>query len=95
MDRRIFKYPLEITDVQDVTMPAGVKILSVAEQDHSGIVLWADVDSQAPKVRRRIVIVGTGNPMLTVPADAVFVGTVQTFGGRLVWHVYDGGEIEL
>lgn len=95
MDRRIFKYPLEVTDVLNVTMPAGAKILSVAEQDHSGIVLWAEVDISAPKVRRRFVIVGTGHPMLAVPADAVFVGTVQTFGGRLVWHVYDGGEVGL
>ncbi|MBX3579959.1 MAG: hypothetical protein KF723_22375 [Rhizobiaceae bacterium] len=84
----IWKFPLKITDVQDVEMPIGSRILSVAEQ-HGVICLWALVNPhpEAGKAVRRITIVGTGYP---VPHGytADYIGTVLTSGGDLVWHVF-------
>jgi hypothetical protein len=96
----IWKYELELVDVQIIEMPAGAHLLHVARQESAardfGIVLsqhtptlWAMVDDEAPKVRRLIGIVGTGNPA-PIWASAVYVGTAQC--PPFVWHVFDGGE---
>ena len=59
------------------------------------IELWAAVTPGAAPARRRIGIVGTGNPS-TIDASIGFVGTVIAFrspgGPRLVWHLFDLGE---
>jgi hypothetical protein len=85
MMKRIYKYPLEITGVQPVDMPAGAKLLSVANQNGT-LCLWAMVDTDAPNDRRVIVICGTGHAM--DDAGLIFIGTVLM--GPLVWHVFEG-----
>ena len=84
---KIFKYPLEITDTQIVSMPEGAKLLSVAYID-AQLYLWALVDTDRPKVRRSIEIYGTGHPCHSWAT--VFVGTVIDPIHGLVWHVFDG-----
>ena len=84
--KTIYKYPLSITDVQTIWMPSGAKILSVQEQRDT-LCLWAAVDRDNIEAPRTILIVGTGNPMPYTCND--FIGTVQTNGGALVWHVFE------
>lgn len=87
----IWKFELELTDVQHVKMPAGARILSVDRQtfgSRAALMLWALVDPSVPAVNRKIGIVGTGNPAPSM--DTVFVGTVVM--PPFVWHVFDGGE---
>lgn len=95
----IWKYELRVTDVQQVEMPAGARLLHVAGQEviewRPGIarhepMLWAKVDPDTPRVNRLIRLVPTGYP---APDDdeSVYVGTAIC--GGLVWHVYDGGEV--
>lgn len=87
--RTIWKFPLRLTDVQTVMMPAGAEILAVGVQA-DGIMLWARVD---PAVSERqgynIAIVGTGHP---APDDtqSTYIGTVMD--GPYVWHVFTEKE---
>lgn len=47
--RAIFKYPLEITDVQTINLPYGFVPLTVQMQGKQ-LTLWAEVDSDARQV---------------------------------------------
>ena len=84
----ILKYPLEVTDEQDIWMPAHAAILYVDVQN-GAICLWAQVDRGEEQVQRRILIVGTGN-WCPEPEEATYVGSVQM--PPFVWHVFDGYE---
>ena len=88
---RIFKYPIEITDIQDLILPADSKILSFQFQNGMPCI-WALVHTAAgtPDVRRRIHIYGTGHPIIQ---QGQFVGTVQQPNSPFVWHLFDQGEI--
>lgn len=83
MSKSIWKVPLEVTDEQEIALPRGARILCVQVQ--MGVAcLWAHVNVNAPKVTRRIVIVGTGN---AAPDSAAgYIGTFQLHG---VWHVFE------
>lgn len=85
----IWKYPLQVTDVQWVSMPEGARLLYVDYQA-GDLSLWAMVDSKAPLRNRLIAVVGTGNPAPTDQDGASYVGTA--ISGSFVWHVFDGGE---
>lgn len=83
----IYKYPLNLTDEQIVSMPVGSKILSVQVQREQ-ICLWAQVDTSpsGPAELRSIQIIGTGHPVEDFSASH-FIGTVQL--GRLVFHIFE------
>jgi len=85
MSERIFKYKLEAG--ADVIMPAGAAILTVQTQ-HGEICVWATVNPDAPKIKRRFWIYGTGHEMFDKPERSFYVGTVQLSGGALVFHVF-------
>lgn len=84
---KIYEYPLDITDLQVVQMPAGAKILSVASQNGT-LCLWAMVVPHARLTDRRIEIIGTGYP---IPEGTGiyrnFIGTVPII--PFVWHVFE------
>ena len=83
----IWKYELEIADMQEVTMPDGAELLSVANQD-GNLCLWAMVDPSKEKRRRYIEIIGTGNPIFTdMGVDREFIGTAVV--DPFVWHVFE------
>mgnify|MGYP001551736993 CR=1 FL=1 len=83
---RIFKYPLTINDVQGVDMPEDAKILC-AQVQGTQLCLWAEVEPARSLYPRVIEIFGTGHPMEERPRR--YIGTVQTYDGSLVWHVYE------
>lgn len=84
--RKIYKFPLEVTNEQRVEMPEGSEILCVQMQ-HGVPCVWAVGIEGAAKVKRTFAVYGTGHPMITRQADK-YVGTVQEHGGALVWHVF-------
>lgn len=96
--RVIWKYPLEITDLQCVMMPEHATILSVHEQNGQ-ICLWAEVRAENTPSRRQIEIIGTGNPIeyhapskdgwLGGHIERRFIGTVVESRRPLVWHVFE------
>ena len=88
--KRIWKYPLDVTDEQGITMPDGAVILTVQTQNEKPC-LWAIVDPLAPHRIRRFAMIGTGNPadVLDVIPGPHYVGTFQLMGGGLVFHVFE------
>lgn len=86
----IYKYPLEIADIQSIPIPDGAELLSVQFQRET-LCLWALVDPGAPKKLVTIEIIGTGNP--AGAASRCFISTVQQFNGQLVWHVFQSTEV--
>lgn len=85
---QIYKYQLEITKKQTITLPLGAEILSAQAQD--GIVcIWVLVDPNAAPQPQDIFIFGTGHDIAPQQlARMKFVGTVQT--PPLVWHIFAG-----
>lgn len=81
----VWKYELRIDDEQVVDMPRGARILS-AQSQYEIVAVWALVDPEAPREKRRFRIVGTGHAITDDVGD--FVGTVQQAGGQLVWHIF-------
>lgn len=91
MGLAIWKFPIPFSDDGHVEMPAGARLLTVALQRRE-LCVWAAVDTEAPTVRRRFAIRGTGHPLRTVGPMTPFVGTFFLDGGALVFHVFDLGE---
>ncbi len=83
---RIWKFPLELTDRQELLMPAGAKILDIQVQ--RGVPqLWALCNPDAEKEMRTIVIYGTGH---LVPDEyGKYIATFQVSNGALVFHAFE------
>jgi hypothetical protein len=86
--KTIYKYPIEITDEQTVSMPTGAQILS-AQMQGTQLCIWALVEVGNVNCNRRVRIFGTGN---TVKLDGnwKFVDSVQE--RIFVWHVFVESE---
>lgn len=84
----IWKFPLDVTDTQEIDMPSGVSILTVMVQ--GGVpCLWALVDPDKPTMPRTIAIYGTGHEVTADLTVAKYVGSFMLVGGDFVGHVYD------
>lgn len=86
MRKAVYKYPLKLTDIQELVLPAGSQILSVQEQ-HGEVCLWALVDTSREPQRRYIAIHGTGHGVYD--GALIYITTFQMHGGKLVWHVFE------
>ena len=85
---KIYKYTLDILDEQLLTLPAGSRILSVAEQ-YGKIVIYAIVDTElAGHDYFKFYIRGTGHPFGINLVMARFLGTVKLYDGAIVFHVF-------
>lgn len=88
----IWKFPLQVTDVQDVMIPWCDRFLSVQEQNGQ-LVLWAMVNPTFSVLSTRVRIVGTGHDASDVITSGLtYVGTVQMKDDALVWHVFIDSE---
>lgn len=83
----IWKYPVAVTDVFVLKMPAGSTVLSVDVQGRE-VNLWAEVDQGQPLAERRFRVSGIGHAL---PADEPrrFIGTFLLQGGTLVFHLFE------
>lgn len=84
----IWKFVLEIVDKQEVMMPAGAELLSVANQN-SSLCLWALVNPLKEYQKRHIEVIGTGNriPQQEPGVNRRFLGTAVI--DPFVWHVFE------
>lgn len=90
--RSIYKY--NILDGQDGVITGPItKIINAAEQ-HGNIVVWAEVDTDAPARKFQVIPIGTGWN-LDPPSNKecvldthTFLNTIQLMDGHLVFHVY-------
>lgn len=83
----IWKYPIEVTGIQDIDMPQGAQILSVQIQVMRPV-LWVLVNDKDQKFLRRIVTVATGE-LFPESLTGRFIGTYQLHDGELVFHVFE------
>lgn len=81
----IWKYELDITDKQTISVPKGGKFLS-AQMQGAQLCIWAQVDPKAEKIPRDIAIVGTGNAVWC--HDYEYLSTFQMHGGALIFHIF-------
>lgn len=88
--RTIYKYPIEVTDVQHIEMNEGARILSVQTQQGRPC-LWALVDTSKPKRKVEIHVHGTGHENTL---DFHYIGTFQLHQGALVFHVFAGQTLD-
>jgi len=89
--RKIFKYPLSVTDHQEIHVPVGGKFISVQVQNNE-ICLWALVDEDKIQVAREIRVIGTGHPIYDDSGNMDYIGTVQMMSGKLIWHIFEDKE---
>lgn len=86
----IWKFPLELTDTQQVEMPIGTQILTAQIQNGS-IMLWGIVpDDEVNKCSTMLLTIeihGTGSTTRS-PHGLTYIGTVQSHDGMFVWHVF-------
>jgi hypothetical protein len=81
--KTIWKFPVEITDVQTINAPRGAEPLSVQLQGGQPCI-WMLVDPTSPKAPYTVRCVGTGHP--TKVEAGAFIDTVQV--GPLVFHFF-------
>ena len=87
--KTIYKYTIDVEDVQDVEMPEGAKILCVQTQYETPWI-WAMVDNEEAKTLRRVIrIYGTGHPIAVSEERLQYLGTFQLLGGKFVGHVFE------
>ena len=87
-DSAVWKYPLEMKDLQHINIPVNAEILSVQVQQGVPTV-WALVDPEGAEVDFAFRMVGTGHPIGYGIAHFTFLGTFQL--QRImdsVWHVW-------
>lgn len=83
----IWKYPLNLTDTQEVEIPQGAHILTVQRQGlGEGVMMWAIVNTEAPIELVVIETFGTGHSIEN--GERSYIGTLQFMGGRLVVHFF-------
>jgi hypothetical protein len=86
----IWKYVLEVTNFQIVSVPLGAKVLSAMEQ-YGQICLWCLVDSNClGKEACPVWIHGTGTSITNATTQGRFVSSVPLEGGQLIFHVFVG-----
>lgn len=84
-----FPVPVNVLSASFTTMhsiPDGAKLLHVREQGDN-LVMWFEVDPEAPPLRRGFQLHGTGHP--TIRPGLEYVGTGIFANGELVLHLYE------
>lgn len=85
MIHEIWKYPIPVrNDVHAIQVPHGAKFRSAVMQN-GVLVLYAEVNPDAPAYPHAVTVAGTGvafDPLLA----GEYIGTVQE--EIFVWHVY-------
>lgn len=92
MRTTVWKFELN-PDVQlcELMMPAGARILHFGAQEKftrglHHLSIWAEVDTEAEKIYRTFLIIGTGHPRHDLE-NMNYIGTAMD--GMYVWHLYE------
>ena len=92
--KTIWKFDL-YSVANSVEMPKGAEVLYASMQGGSARV-WALVDPDAPKVSRKVWILGTGGDCSGLSPRAKYVNAFMDFSDisrmTFVYHVFDDGE---
>lgn len=91
MTTEVWRYEVRPLTTQQISMPQGAQVLSVAEHPLGDVSLWALVDTNAEREMREFTVAGTG--WAVNPDSARYIGTVPLREG-LVFHVFETTEKE-
>ena len=94
MIKKIYKYDIQIKELQTLKLPVGSKILKLGNKVGNNVIsLWAMVNSREPNyLPLEIAVVGTGNVVEYNFEDIYeYVDTV-IMDNQFVWHVYANKE---
>ncbi len=88
--KTIHKYPLAVTDFQEVILPVEAEILTVQSQGENPY-MWVLVDlDKVRKETRFIEIFGTGHSInCDMGVSRNYISTFQLYDGELVFHVFE------
>jgi hypothetical protein len=90
---KVFKYPIEVTDYQSVTLPQNAEILTVQVQNGMPCI-WALVNPDNKAEVRKFRLAGTGHDISTDEARKLnYIGTIQMRNGMLVFHLFEIKEV--
>ncbi len=91
--RKIYKYPIETKDVQTIRVPKLIgaskfkdQVLNVDTQLGEPCI-WCLCDTKEELQDRKILVIGTGNPMPLLSKDN-YLGSYMLYNGNLVFHVF-------
>jgi hypothetical protein len=90
--RSIYKY--DIVAARDSIIEGPITKLLTAQDQYGTIVVWAEVDTDAPVRKFEVFPIGTGRPLdppfgrECVLDTHTYLSTVQFAGGNLIFHVY-------
>jgi len=85
LNKSIWKFQLEVEDIQLVEMPVNAEILTLQVQNGRPCI-WALVNPDEEKIKIGIEIYGTGH---TIPeANRRYIGTFQLKGRLLGYHCF-------
>ena len=84
--KTIWKYQLEVTDTQEISIPCNSKILSVQTQRNKPV-MWVLIDPDTEKFTKKFRIYGTDHPIET--NDLIYIGTFQLDEGSFIGHVFE------
>ena len=90
--KSIYKY--DIVAARDSIIEGPITKLLTAQDQHGTIVVWAEVDTNAPVRKFEVFPIGTGWPLdpplgkECVLDTHTYLCTVQFAGGSLIFHVY-------
>ncbi len=88
MTHTIWKYPIGIKGTFTLELPHGARFLDIQWQ-RKLLNAWFMVDPEAPKAVHKFRFYGTGHPIDIDPARLTHLGTVQDYGGLLVFHLFE------
>lgn len=83
----IWKFTTAVADSIELDLPAGARILDVAQKPGHQLVFWALVDPGVAEERRHFRVYGTGQPIGEDPGE--HVASVSSPSSAFVWHVFE------
>ena len=90
--RTIYKY--DLSDAKNNIIEGPIVRLLHAGHQHGRIMVWAEVDTEAPIRKFEVFPIGTGWPLeppvggKCVLDTHTYLSTIQWAGGSLIFHVY-------
>lgn len=85
MKKTVYKYPLQVADIQEVSLPAGSQILCIKMQD-GDVCMWALVNPEETSTETvKIRCAGTGHP---ITENVEYIDTIMLLDGKLVFHFF-------
>lgn len=89
MSEQIWKFKLELKDIQSIEMPLGAVILSVKTQNDRPFI-WALIDPEMKTTSRTFELIGTGNDIYqNMGVDRKFLDTVLILHETAVFHIFE------